>query len=87
MSMADATATVVQHVFARLIHEGRLSRDMFEDTAVAHDRMADETHIDDKANAARTVADVARLILALSDDPPSKPALRLVREPDTTEDV
>lgn len=87
MPMTEATATVVQHVFARLVHEGGLPRNMFEEIAKAHHRMANETHIDEKANAARAVADVARLILMLSDEAASKPGLRLVREPDITEGV
>lgn len=78
MEMAEATATVVQHVFARLVREGMLPRALFENLASAHEQMADETLIEGKAASARAVADVARLILVLSEGGITKPILRVV---------
>lgn len=86
MSMADATATVVQQVFARLVRDGTLPRAVFDDIAAAHDRMADETLIDVKATDARAVADVAQLVLTLSEDTTVKHGLRLVPAPDAGRD-
>jgi len=85
MAPTDATATVVQHVFARLIRDGVLSREIFETIAREHDRQADETPNRRKKVEAMEVADVARFIVILADPPVQRTGLKLVRNEDPPE--
>lgn len=84
--MTDATATLMQHVFALLVRDGAVSPAVFECVADAHERVADESGIEDKAADARAVADVARLILMLAEKSVPRPGLRLVADSDTSRD-
>lgn len=86
MALADATAAVVQQVFAHLIRDGVLSREIFETIAAAHDQMASETANSRRKVEASDVAVVARLILDLADPPLPKPGLTLVRNEPTNDE-
>jgi len=79
MSLNDATASVVHHVFARLVEQGFLPRQMFVDIAAAYDDVADEALCPEDRTTAVQVADVARLIMGLAEELVVEPVLRVVQ--------